>query len=255
MNNDCAFRGKEWPVLDLLMILMSNVYYLLNAGNQHESDTKLTMSSNLSYATNCNASSRALTLSGGSMLSDLSFGSLMHMGYSNGFCHSNVNGIQSFINCFPYLSINFLLHIMKHNNHDNHQNSPCVIQSLLHSYMMNNVTKFRDFIPHPGLDINRFRGMKNPVFACSSFCPNDSIRGITSGRVNKHCLCKSETTNVMIRAPKRPRVSPSLHVHWVRKPPQQELLLFKDAKNFSALEIPTDGEEKDESDTDVSLHL
>ncbi|KAF7831523.1 uncharacterized protein G2W53_013856 [Senna tora] len=231
-------------------------------GNHHENDNKFAMSSNLSYGTNRNTSSRAFPL-----------GRPMYMGYPNnhlgllpyrgsiGFRNSNAEAVRSFVRRFPTLSRNLLL--KKYHNQNSHTYAPRVLCSACR-YKMNTFSEFKDFNPHPGLEVSKLLNMKRPGFANllppqeakfggSSFYRDDNIKGETSASVRKRFFCEAPTNAVEARAPKRPMLRSLSHVGWKRNLPAIELDLFKDTNNS----IPgTDGKEKvDEANMDISLHL
>ncbi|KAF7831529.1 uncharacterized protein G2W53_013862 [Senna tora] len=167
-------------------------------GNHHENDDKFVMSSNLSYGTNRNASSRA------------------------------------FLSRPIYMG-------------------------------MNNFSGFKDFNPHPGLEVSKLVDMKRSGFANlltpqeakfggSSFYRDDNIKGKAGGAsMRKHFFCEAAANAIEAHAPKRPRLRSSSHVGWERNLPTIELHLFKDKNNSVAV---TNGKEKvDEANMDLSLHL
>ncbi|KAF7831525.1 uncharacterized protein G2W53_013858 [Senna tora] len=189
------------------------------------------MSSNRSYGTNHNVFSRAFPL-----------GRPMYMGYPNNplglrpyrgsteFHHSNVEAVRSFMRRFPSLSRNLLL--KKYHNQNRHSSALGVLCSACR-YKMNNFSGFKDFNPHPGLQVSKLVDMKRLGFAN---------------------LYKLKAVNaVKAHALKRPRLRSSSHVGLERNLPTIELHLFKDKMNSIAA---TDGKENvDEANMDLSLHL
>ncbi|KAF7831530.1 uncharacterized protein G2W53_013863 [Senna tora] len=231
-------------------------------GNHHENDNKFVMSSNLSYGTNRNASSRAFPL-----------GRPIYMGYPNnplglqpyqgstGFHHFDDEAVRSFIRQFPSLSRNLLL--KKYHNQDCHSYAPGVLCSA-YRYSMNNFSGFKDFNPHPGLEVSKLVDMKRSGFANlltpqeakfdgSSFYRDDNIKGKAGASVRKRFFYEAAANAIEAHAPKRPRLRSSSHVSWERNLPTIELHLFKDKNNSVAI---TNGKEKvDEANMDLSLHL
>ncbi|KAF7831524.1 Retrovirus-related Pol polyprotein from transposon TNT 1-94 [Senna tora] len=180
---------------------------------------------------------------------------------STGFHHSNVEAVRSFIRRFPSFSRNLLL--KKYHNQNRHSYASSVLCSACRC-SMNNFSGFKDFNPHPGLEVSKLVDMKRSGFANlltpqeakfggSSFYRDDNIKGKAGASVRKRFFCEAATNAIEANAPKRSRLRSLSHVGWERNLPTIELHLFKDKNNSVAV---TNGKAKvDEPNMDLSHHL
>ncbi|KAF7835479.1 uncharacterized protein G2W53_010338 [Senna tora] len=188
------------------------------------------MSSNLSYGTNRNTSSRQFPLDRPTYMgyTNNPLG-LPPNGVSTGFHHSKVEVVRSFVHRFPYLSRNLLL--KKYHNHNSHSYAPGVLCSARH-YRMNNFSEFKDFNRHPGLKARKLLYMKRLGFANllspqedkfggSSFYRDDSIKGKTCASVRKRFFSEAAANAIKACASKRPRLRSLSHVE--KPTPREDL--------------------------------